>query len=648
MDYEYLFRPGKIGGCEIKNRIILSPFNKNYSNRSGTVSQRDIDYFVERAEGGAGLLMVAATDVSPESKGHFYQQVLYKDSVIDSYRRFIEAIHAHGAKVGVQLNHRGRLTSSKFSGLRPVAPSVAPGDSLGKFKKEMPRELSIAEIRRITQDFVDAAGRAVDAGFDVVEIHGGHGYLINQFVSPFSNLRSDEYGGSAANRDRFAIEVVSSIRKVVGANFPVAYRMSADELVDGGLTLEDNVRFSKRLEECGVNLIDVSAGRDSSGYMNVPPMDVPLGPFVPYAAAIREAVSIPVSVVGRINDPRQAEEILSNGYADFICMARELHADPFFPLKAQKGQEEEIAACVGCLEGCSDRLDVERAIECTINPRAGRERRLVFSPVNRRKVVVVVGGGPAGMQAAAVCALRGHQVVLFERERELGGQIRYLRRLPHNDDFAEIVRYLSRQLKSTGVRIETGCAATPSMVYQESPDSVILATGGRPYVPELPGAGASLVKTYIDVVDKTSFPEKKAAVIGGEVMGCQLAEFLAERGIQVTIVEPLEEIATDGGARHKNFTVPRIRNNPKIDIFTGTAVDQITETSVAIESESQRVVIEGIDLVVCGMGSVSDPVLAEELIADGLIREVYSVGDCYWPGKTLDAMLDAAQTASRV
>ncbi len=648
MRYEKLFSKGMIGSCELKNRIIMSPFNKNYCNLDGTVGRRLIDYMVERAKGGTGLLMVGATAVSPEGKGHFNQQALFTDEVVPSFRKLTDAVHAGGAKIAVQINHRGRQTSSKFSCLKPVAPSPVPGVSLGKFEQENPIELSVEQIKRIIGDFAAAAGRAKKAGFDIIEIHGAHGYLINQFTSPYSNKRTDEYGGTTAKRERFAMEIISAVRKAVGDDFPLVYRISADELVDGGLAIQETASFAKRLEEAGIDLIDVSATRDASSFLCISPMDVPLGPFIPYSDVIKAAVSIPVSAVCRINDPNQAEDILANQQADFICMARALHADPFFPEKAMNGRDEDIFACLGCLQGCTDNLGNELPIECTANPRAGRERLLVPAPAAVKKKILVVGGGPAGMEAARVSAGRGHQVVLYEKEKELGGQLRYLSRLPYNDDFGEMVRYLSLQIKKQGVRIELATEATVPLIREEAPDVVIAATGSRPLLGDIPGRDQTHVVSYLDLMDRTSFSEKKVVVVGGDVKGCQVCEFLSERGVEVAIVEPKSHLAMDGGKRHKIFTLRRIDENPNIEVYTNTSIDRISDHSVIIVKGAERQTLNDIDLVVMVVGSAADTALADELVTDNAVPEIHYVGDCFSPRKALHAMLDAAEVTYRL
>jgi len=649
MSYDKLFSPGKIGSCGLKNRIIMAPFNKNYNARDGSITQRQIDYFIERADGGAGLLLVGATYVSPESKGHIFQQGLHTDAVIGSYVRLADAVHEHGAKIGVQLNHRGRQTSRIFSAMTPVAPSPIPGESVTKGKLETPRELAVDEIHRIVEDFAKAARRAKEAGFDVVEIHGAHGYLINQFVSPYSNKRQDDYGGSAARRERFALEVVGAVRKAVGSDFPLMFRISADELVEGGMTVEDSIPFAQHLEQAGVDLIDVSGGSDRSvAYVVAAPMDVPMGLFVPHAEAIKFSVSIPVSVVGRIADPALAEEILAGGQADFISLARALHADPYFPSKAEDGRQEEIFACVACNQGCIDRLSGEVPTECTVNPRSGRERSFSLRRSAIRKKIVVIGGGPAGMEAARVCSLRGHEVILYEQDQELGGQVRWLSKLPYSKDYEEIIRWFSRQISNQGVRIELGRKATPDLVHEQSPDAVIVATGSDPFVPSIPGTDMDAVVTFLDVIGRTSFEEKRAVVLGGEVMGCQTAEFLTERGVHVVLVEPSKELAADGGQRHKVYTLDRVRDNPDIEVLTKAAVEAISPESVTVECEGKTRVLEGIELVVLALGAISNRSLLRALMEENRIDELYHIGDCLKPRKTLDAIYEGAEIGYRL
>ncbi len=649
MSYERLFSPGKIGGCEIKNRIIMAPYNKNYNARDGSITQRQIDYFVERAKGGAGLLLVGATYVSPESKGHIYQQGLHTDTVIRSYRRLTAAVHEHGAKIGVQLNHRGRQTSRIFNGMVPVAPSAIPGESVVKGKLETPRELNLSDIERIIDDFAEAARRAKEAGFDVIEIHGAHGYLINQFVSPYSNKRQDEYGGSISRRERFALEVVSSVRGAVGDDFPLMFRISADELVEGGMTVKDSILFAQHLEKAGVDLIDVSGGSDRSvAYVVAAPMDVPMGLFVPHAEAIKPSVSIPVSVVGRIDDPQQAEDILAKGQADFISMARGLNADPFFPKKAEEGRGEEILACVACNQGCIDRLSAEIPIECTVNPRSGRERVFSIGKSSKKKKVLVIGGGPAGMEAARVSSLRGHEVTLYEKEQELGGQVRFLVRLPYNKDYEEIIRWFSRELSYQGVRIELGQEATPALIEELCPDAVIVATGADPFVPSIPGIGETGAAIFPEILDRTSFDEKRAVVLGGEVMGCQISEYLADRGVQVALVETRKELAADDGQRHKVYTVKRIYDNAEIDVYTHAAIEAISSDSVTLDTEAGTKTLEGIELFVAAMGTISNRSLIDALMEENRIPELFYVGDCFKPRKTLDAIYEGAEVAYRL
>ena len=347
-----------IGKVRIRNRIISSPMERNYATRDGAVTQRYIDNLVAKAKGGVGLILVESTYVDPRGKGRVYQLGCYDDKLIPGLKRMTDAVHKHGAKIGLELHFGGRQTNSDVTGFQPMAPSSVPCWVSGG---EIPREMTVAEIKDMVKKFAEAAERSKRAGFDLVEIHGGHGYLVAQFLSGYSNKRTDEYGGTLEKRMRFPLEVVKAVRDAVGEDFPIAYRLSGDEYIDQGVTLEETVPFATKLEEAGVNLIDVSAGLYETTYIISQPMDVPLGCNVPLAEEIKRAVNIPVTVVGRINDPAFAENILNEGQADFVSFGRALHSDPDFPQKAREGRLDDICMCIACMQGCIDILGTDGA-----------------------------------------------------------------------------------------------------------------------------------------------------------------------------------------------------------------------------------------------------------------------------------------------
>lgn len=491
-----LLEPGLIGNVQIKNRVSMAPAERGYGNMDGSVTQRYIDYLVERAKNGVGMITVESTYIDWVGHGRLYQLGLYDDTLIPSHHRLTEALHQYGTKVVAEIQHAGRQTSATVTGLRPVGPSAVPCIPSGG---DLPRELTIGGIKEVIQKFAQAARRAKEAGYDMISIHGAHGYLINAFASPYSNKRTDEYGGPSENRMRFSLEVYQAVRAAVGDNFPVGYRLSADEFVDGGLTLEDTKKMVKILEGAGIDFLDVSAGIYESAPMIVAPMDMPLGYLVHLAAAIKEVVKIPVITTGRINDMMLAESIIEKNQADFVHMVRAFHADPEILVKSQKGQPDDVCMCMGCSK-CGEVMMMHLPTICTVNPAAGREREFELKPAMNRKRVMVVGGGVAGMEAARIARLRGHDVTLFEKDGDLGGQIRWASKGTCHEEFFQTARYRIHEVKKSGVKLELGKEVTLAQVKAFHPDVVVIATGGVPFVPVIPGMNKSLVATSFDVL----------------------------------------------------------------------------------------------------------------------------------------------------
>ena len=379
MNFKHLFQQYTLRGVTLKNRLISAPRERNYANTDGSVTQRYINYVVERAKGGVALINVEAIYVDPVGRGHIRQLGIHNDDMIPGLKRMSDAVHAHGSKIAAHLCATGREASSYITGRQPIAPSSIPCKALAV--GDIPKTLTLAEIQEQISIYGAAACRAVKSGFDVIVIHGAHGYLVGQFLSPFSNKRTDQYGGSFENRMRFPLEVVAEVRRVVGEDVPIAYQMSADEKVDGGITVEDSVSFSMELEKASVDLIDVSAGIYESIEWVGQSMTFPRGCLVEDGWKIKQKVGIPVSIVGRINNPELAEEILARGKADFISLGRSLHADPYWPLKAKEGRVDDIRICPACMS-CNDQLATNLPITCAINPEAGREGEWKIRPVS--------------------------------------------------------------------------------------------------------------------------------------------------------------------------------------------------------------------------------------------------------------------------
>jgi 2,4-dienoyl-CoA reductase-like NADH-dependent reductase (Old Yellow Enzyme family)/thioredoxin reductase len=645
MGFKRLFEPYQLRGLTLKNRLISAPCERNYANVDGSMTQRYIDYVVERAKGGVGLIIVESMYVDPVGRGHIRQLGIYDDKLIPGLRRLTDAVHTYGVKVASEPMSCGRETSSYITGAQPYGASNVPCKVLAG--GEAPRELTVAEIKGLIDSFGEAARRSLEAGFDLVEIHGAHGYIINQFLSPFTNKREDEYGGSLEKRMRFPLEVVARVREVVGDDVPLAYRMSGEEKIEGGLTIDDMVGFSLELEKAGIDLIDVSAGIYESVVWVVQPMAFPRGCLVDLGRRIKEKVNIPVSIVGRINHPELAEEILATGKADFIAIGRALHADPFWPIKAQEGRVEDIRICPACMS-CSDQLATNLPITCAINPEAGNERDLAIKPAPRRKKVLVVGAGPSGMEAARVADLRGHEVILCEKRNRVGGQLHYASSAHHKKEFEEVIRFLEVQLKKSGVDIRLGTEVTPVLVQEIKPDAVIVATGATSALPFTPGVDKSHVHLAVDVLDKRVTLKGKTAIIGGGLVGLETALFLLENGVSPLIItEPTDKLGGNVGLRTGWFIRNEITNSPDIDVRMETTVEAIRDDSIFVQHKGD---VEELKVrnVVLAVGMRSNDALAEELRARDAVGDLYVIGDCNIPRTMKEAFEEAAMAGRRV
>jgi 2,4-dienoyl-CoA reductase-like NADH-dependent reductase (Old Yellow Enzyme family)/thioredoxin reductase len=638
MAFNRLFEQVQVGPLTLKNRLILPGMERGYATPLGEVTQRYVDYIEARARGGVGLIVVESTYVEPSGKVRLAQLGVHDNSLIPGLRRLADVCHAHGVKIGTQITHAGRQTSSQFTGKQPIAPSSI---SCSRVPSSEPvREMAVAEIEAYVRKFAEAAKRLQDAGFDLIEVHGAHGYLINQFVSPYTNKRNDAYGGTAEKRMRFPLEIVAAVRAAVGEGLAISYRLSAHEFVEGGLVPEDLVPLVKALERAGVDIVGVSAGNYDSVVWTTPGPDCPPGYYAELAKPIKAALKIPVYVAGRINTPELAERLIREGKTDLVAMARVLHADPEMPNKARQGKVEEIRRCVYCMH-CSDLLSSNQLVSCLVNPAAGRERTFQrVGSASAPKRVVVAGGGPAGLAAARSLASKGHKVILFEKEAKMGGQIPYAASAPHKEEFIEVVSYLIRQVDKLGVEVRMGKTATVEAVMALNPDVAVIATGARPNYPPIQGIDPTSVRTALEVLGgKASIPGK-ALVMGGGMTGCETAEYLANRGSEVVLVEMTDALARDAGSRSSYPIKKRVSEHQHIQIHLLTIVTEVGDDYAVLQQGGVSMRVEELGLIVVSTGMLADRTLADALIAAGFKGQLHVIGDSERPRKAADAIYE--------
>lgn len=657
-ELSHLFSPITIGNQVIRNRILQSAHITGYVE-NGLPSDRHVRYYEARAKGGIGLIIQEATIVSPESGYH--PKIIsegWRDEIVPRLKKISDAVHAHGAKIFCQLAHGGSVCGSFFNWSHVQSCSDIPNAGIG----EVPVAMDKKTIDRVVRQHVETALRVKEGGYDGVELHFAHGYLQQQFLSPYSNIRKDEYGGSLENRMRFGLRIIDAVRQAVGDDFVVGLRMSADELLPGGYTLEDAKGFAAIWEQTGkIDFFHVTVAASTTMAFAIPPMMVPPRPFVYCATEIKQIVDKPVFAVIRINDPVTADAIIANHEADMVTMTRATLCDPDMPNKARQGRVEDIRQCIACNEGCWERLLTHlEPITCMQNPEAGREGVFKILPARDRKKVVVVGGGCAGMEAAIVAKKRGHDVVLYEKAQELGGAALISAKAPNRQDVGQVTRFLSHEIKQLGVDVHLNTKATPEMIMAASPDVVVVATGGvaiaKP-VSEAVGPSQAIeiedgahVVTAEDVLNGTAETGERVVIADQQhyLKGMATAELLADQGKTVSLVMPLPiRYITANPYDVDHITLGVMTMNlkmKKVNRISDCMVKKAVPGRVTIKDVYTEEIQEiDADTLVLSYWRKAEDGLYTAL--EGKVKELYKIGDALAPRRMINAIYDGYKTA---
>jgi 2,4-dienoyl-CoA reductase-like NADH-dependent reductase (Old Yellow Enzyme family)/thioredoxin reductase len=643
VQFEHLFQPFKFRTFDVRNRIVMPPMAIYIPGSEGFVKQRLIDYYEARARGGVGYIIVNATIISaPSGSSHPNQTSIVDDKYIPGFRKLVDVIHSYGVKTSLQFHHAGRQRYGMIAGGETLSPSGIPDP----VRKDPTRAVTVDEIQALVEEYAQGARRAKEAGFDGVEVHCAHGYLLSGFLSPYQNQRTDEYGRDVWGRTRIVREILARTREVVGEDMLIGVRLNGHDYVNGGNTLEDSKEIAKILVKAGAEVIHVSAGMAPSGHYSFLPAAIPQGYNVYLAEGIKEAVGkdVPVITVGAIEDPVFAEKILAGGKVDLVAIGRPLFADPDMPNKAREGRLEEIRPCLRCSKGAAVWPEDMR---CTINPAVGREKEFEAGllPTDDPKNVLIIGAGPAGLEAARIAAIRGHSVTLMDRKDQIGGKILLAMIPPGKDKHGRLIEYYCHALKRLGVKIELGREVTLKDVEAFKADVVIVATGGRPLLlKSIQGLDNPNVVTADDVLLGKAEVGANVAIVGGSSMGVETAEFiLLQEGKKVLVVEMMHDILLDISHDSELALLDKLAKKD-FRYQTSTMVKAIEKKNGKLDLRvikySQEDVFSGFDTVVMAVGVAPDNRLGLELKQK--FDNVYLIGDCEASGDYRKAVHDAA------
>ncbi len=627
-DLGKLFEPGKIGKLQLKNRIVMAAMGTGYCHHEGYVMPEYVAFMEERAKGGTGLLMTGVTRILSEIGMRPGSMGVYDDKLIPALQELCDAVHKHDTRIFMQLHHSGTRTSEETRAFMPSAPSAIRHFRTGV----VPRALTLKEIQDLIVAYGEAAVRARRAGFDGVEVHGGHGYLICQFLSPRANRRNDQYGGSVANRARFPCDVMREIRRMAGPDYPIVFRVSATEYAEGGTTLEETLQQVPLFVEAGADALHVSAGSDEALQWVTPDFNEPPACLTYLAEAVKKVVNVPVIAVGKLGDPLVADRLLQENKADFIALGRPLLADAYLPNKAKEGRFDDILRCIYCNNGCTENR-LEGRNRCAVNPVLGQEYVYRFRRTPKRKKIIVAGGGLAGMQVATTAAERGHDVQLYEKTGELGGQ--WIPATLAKPQIGTLTEYLARRLKASGAKVTFNRALDAKAILALEPDEVVVATGASQVFPDIFGIERANTVMAWDVLEGKAKVGQEVVVVGAGLTGSDTAYYLARQGKKVSLVNNSQVLVHV--ERLSKLTLKEKLIQRGVYIYPHSRAESLTEHGVNVINDGALTFLKA-DTVVIAVGVKPENWLAEDLRKIAPDLKLHVIGDCYDPRTALEAI----------